>query len=170
MKGDSPDTLRDAEVQIDVSAFIPDDYLPDPHERLTLYRRFAATRETQELRELTNETQDRYGRLPEPLQTLVSLNELRIRALRIGLSQLVVSKAKIRMAFGDLDPTKHAPEMNIRPEILTAFVTRPQSRYKLSPDIALERRVVGAEKEDLMATADAALRELSRFVRKKDSS
>ena len=170
MKGDSPDILRDAEVQIDVSAFIPDDYLPDPHERLTLYRRFAATRETQELRDLTNETQDRYGRLPEPFQTLVSLNELRIRALRIGLSQLVVSKAKIRMAFGDLDPTKHAPEMNIRPEILTAFVTRPQSRYKLSPDIALERRVVGAEKEDLMATADAALRELSRFVRKKDSS
>jgi transcription-repair coupling factor (superfamily II helicase) len=170
LKGEAPEMARDAEVQIDVSAFIPDDYLPDPHERLTLYRRFAATRETQELRELTNETQDRYGRIPTPFQTLVQLNELRIRALRLGLSQLVVSKAKVRMGFGDLDPTRALPGLSIRPEVLTAFVTRPQSRYKLTPDIALERKVVGTEKEDLLATADAVLRELARFIRKKDTN
>ncbi len=49
-------------------------------------------------------------------------------------------------------------------------MTRPQSRYKLTPDIALERKVVGPEKEDLLATADAVLRELARFIRKKDTN
>jgi hypothetical protein len=88
----------------------------------------------------------------------------------MGLSQFVVTKSKIRMGFMPSDPAQKLSKHVIQPEILTAFVTRPQSRYKLTPDIAIERKVVGVEKEDLMATADAVLRELGRYIRKKTAN
>jgi transcription-repair coupling factor (superfamily II helicase) len=57
-----------ADVELHVPALIPDDYLPDVHARLTLYKRIARdrTRDSDALRELQVEMIDRFGLLPDP--------------------------------------------------------------------------------------------------------
>jgi transcription-repair coupling factor (superfamily II helicase) len=64
----------------DWSAFLPDDYVTDEHEKLNLYRRLADTRTTDELDDLTLEMLDRFGQLPPPAVALFELRGLRLLA------------------------------------------------------------------------------------------
>lgn len=59
------------EIDLHVPALIPSDYLPDVHTRLVLYKRIAAAADKEALRELQVEMIDRFGLLPEPVQTLL---------------------------------------------------------------------------------------------------
>src|SRR3546814_10775800 len=54
-----------AQVELHIPALIPDDYLPDVHTRLTLYKRIASARDSEALRELQVEMIDRFGRSDE---------------------------------------------------------------------------------------------------------
>src|SRR5690606_41341695 len=59
---------RGAEVELHVPALIPEDYLPDVHTRLTLYKRITPARDADALRELQVEMSDRFGLPPAPAQ------------------------------------------------------------------------------------------------------
>jgi transcription-repair coupling factor (superfamily II helicase) len=62
----------------DWSAFLPDDYVPDEHEKLALYRRLAETRDDAAVDDFTLELMDRFGQLPPPAVALVELRRLRV--------------------------------------------------------------------------------------------
>ncbi len=64
---------HDAEVELHIPALIPDDYLPDVHARLTLYKRIASARDADALRELQVEMIDRFGLLPDPVKNLFAV-------------------------------------------------------------------------------------------------
>jgi transcription-repair coupling factor (superfamily II helicase) len=73
------DTLRpDPRLVTDWSAFLPDDYVPDEHEKLSLYRRLAGTRDDAAVDDFTLELMDRFGQLPPPAVALVELRRLRV--------------------------------------------------------------------------------------------
>ncbi len=56
---------RGPEVDLHVPALLPEEYMPDVHLRLVLYKRIAAAPDTVQLRELQVEMIDRFGLLPE---------------------------------------------------------------------------------------------------------
>jgi transcription-repair coupling factor (superfamily II helicase) len=74
----------------DWSAFLPDDYVPDEHEKLAMYRRLADTRDLAGLDDLTLELMDRFGQLPEPAVALVELRRLRVLGAAVGVESLRV--------------------------------------------------------------------------------
>ncbi len=149
---------RDTEVSVDLPAFIPDDYLPDAHDRLVLYRRFTSVRNQEELEALVSEVEDRYGRLPREAQDLVRLMSLRVTAAADGVLQIACAGSKLRMVLCEDGP--------VSAEAVAAFVGRPQSRWSLTPDHALERSVGPREAKDRVETCFQALRELRVFVSK----
>ncbi|MGD8430297.1 MAG: transcription-repair coupling factor, partial [Ectothiorhodospiraceae bacterium] len=65
-----------AEVDLRIPALLPEDYLPDVHSRLVLYKRIANASDRDQLRELQVEMIDRFGLLPEPAKNLFRLTEL----------------------------------------------------------------------------------------------
>jgi transcription-repair coupling factor (superfamily II helicase) len=83
-----PSVRHGAEVELHVPALIPDDYLPDVHARLTLYKRIASARDEEALQELQVEMVDRFGVLPEPTKQLFATAALRLEATRLGLRKL----------------------------------------------------------------------------------
>jgi transcription-repair coupling factor (superfamily II helicase) len=62
----------------DWSAYLPDEYVPDEHEKLALYRRLAEARTPEAIDDLTVELRDRFGALPAPAVSLVELRRLRV--------------------------------------------------------------------------------------------
>ncbi|MBS1236524.1 MAG: transcription-repair coupling factor, partial [Proteobacteria bacterium] len=76
------------EIDLRVPALIPADYLPDVHARLILYKRIAGAASTEELRELQVEMIDRFGLLPEPVKSLFSVTELKIKATPLGVRKI----------------------------------------------------------------------------------
>jgi transcription-repair coupling factor (superfamily II helicase) len=88
-----------AEVELHVPALIPEDYLPDVHTRLTLYKRISSARNAGELRELQVEMIDRFGLLPDPAKHLFALAEMRHDATRLGIRKLDLGPAGGRVQF-----------------------------------------------------------------------
>ncbi len=110
-KGQIPDLdavrHHGAEVELHVPALIPDDYLPDVHHRLTLYKRIASAPDAEGLRELQVEMIDRFGLLPEQVKQLFAVTELKLAATAIGVRKLDLGATGGRLSFNekpDVDP------------------------------------------------------------------
>ena len=87
------------EVDLQVAALIPEDYLPDIHARLVLYKRISSAESIDELRDLQIEMIDRFGLLPEPVKTLFSVTELKQRAEKLGIKKIEASAGGGRIVF-----------------------------------------------------------------------
>src|SRR5690606_40837052 len=77
---------RGAEVELHAPALIPEDYLPDVHTRLTLYKRISSARDAAALRELQVEMIDRFGLLPEPAKRLLDRKSTRLNSSHVKIS------------------------------------------------------------------------------------
>ncbi|MEQ1531820.1 MAG: TRCF domain-containing protein, partial [Methylococcales bacterium] len=90
---------RGAEVDLQAAALIPEDYLPDIHARLVLYKRISSTETSAELRELQVEMIDRFGLLPEQVKTLFSVTELKQHAEKLGVKKIEANANGGRIVF-----------------------------------------------------------------------
>jgi len=95
------------EVNLRIPALIPEDYLPDVHTRLILYKRISAAADDEELRELREEIIDRFGLMPEPLQLLFELTSIKLAAQVFGIRKIDANVNSGRIEFNqntDVDP------------------------------------------------------------------
>ena len=100
------------EVELQTPALIPDDYLPDIHARLVLYKRIASAENQDELRELQIEMIDRFGLLPDAVKTLFAITELKQQAASIGIRKIEANAAGGRMVFAS-EPKINAGQLII---------------------------------------------------------
>ena len=109
-----------AEVDLGAPALLPDDYVPDIHQRLILYKRIASTRTEEELRDLQVEMIDRFGLLPEPAKTLFEVTRLKLKAQALGVKKLDVGGQGGRVIFTDqprIDPAKVIKLIQSQPKV-----------------------------------------------------
>ena len=114
---------HETEVELHLPALIPDDYLPDVHTRLTLYKRIASARNDDALRDLQVEMIDRFGLLPEPTKTLFALSGLKLMATPLGIRKLDFGPNGGRIVFRD------KPEVD--PMAIIKLIQRLPRVYKL---------------------------------------
>jgi transcription-repair coupling factor (superfamily II helicase) len=112
-----------ADVELQAAALIPEDYLPDIHARLVLYKRISSAETPADLHELQVEMVDRFGLLPEPVKTLFSVAELKQRAEQLGIKKIEANAAGGRIIF--------TAEPNINTEQLIGLIQTQAQIYKL---------------------------------------
>ncbi|MBB1472444.1 transcription-repair coupling factor [Luteimonas sp. MC1782] len=102
-RGELPDVdgtaARGSEVELHLPSLIPDDYLPDVHTRLTLYKRVSSARSVDDLRELQVEMIDRFGLLPDPAKHLFAVAELKLAATALGIRKIDLGASGGRVQF-----------------------------------------------------------------------
>jgi len=76
------------EINLHTPALLPEDYCPDVHERLTLYKRLASTEEMDFISEVQEELIDRFGKLPDAATALLETHRLRILAKPLGIAKI----------------------------------------------------------------------------------
>ena len=72
--------IVDVHVDLPGEAYIPRRYVPDMRFKIDLYRRLGRIGTPEELADLTSELADRFGPIPDQMQRLLSLVEVRILA------------------------------------------------------------------------------------------
>lgn len=87
------------EIDLHIPALIPEDYLPDVHSRLILYKRIASATSSEALRDLQVEMIDRFGLLPEPLKNLIHITELKLQAMQLDIRKIELGPAGGRITF-----------------------------------------------------------------------
>ncbi len=153
----------DPEVNLQLSAYIPESYIPDISQRYITYRRMAAlsTAPTEMQADLEEELIDRYGPLPVETITL-----FRIIALKKELADLRISKlehGRDSLALSFLNDTPLAPEMLL--SYLEKAGTKKQNAVpKLTPDGRLIIYDRLASTEHIFETITRVLHELGNLI------
>jgi transcription-repair coupling factor (superfamily II helicase) len=93
------ETSKAVDINLRIPALIPDEYLPDVHIRLIMYKRISACKDAEELRELQVEMIDRFGMLPKPLQLLFRVTQLKLAAQGFGISKIDANATSGRFEF-----------------------------------------------------------------------
>jgi len=156
LKGEPIKPEHDPEINVDVPAYIPDDYVPDTGQRLEFYRRLAQARDEDDVRATLAELTDRYGPLPDEADLLgeVMIDKTLVRSL--GALAYELGPTRIVLSFtGDagLDADK-----------VKKLVSTRGSRFKLTPDMRLAYTFDDREKLDRMPAARKRLEQIKGLV------
>jgi transcription-repair coupling factor (superfamily II helicase) len=89
----------DPEIQLQVNAYIPEEYCPDGHLRLGLYKRLFSA-EARELPGLAEEITDLYGEMPQPVRELITIAEIRDRMKKLRLKKVERQDNRLRVYLG----------------------------------------------------------------------
>jgi transcription-repair coupling factor (superfamily II helicase) len=107
------------EIDLGLPALLPDDYIPDVHTRLILYKRISSAASKHELDELRVELIDRFGLLPEQAKNLFELTALKIATDSLGVKKIDASDRGARIVFeqnANIDPGKLIMLIQTQPE------------------------------------------------------
>ncbi len=88
LKGEEREQPREAEIDLQVSAFIPDYYIRDSAVKLGFYQRIQQARSPSRLELLEDEMIDRFGDLPQEVWNLLRAADLKQLCLEIGIRSL----------------------------------------------------------------------------------
>ena len=126
------------EINLHVAALLPDDYVPDVHLRLMLYKRISAAEDAADLRELQVELIDRFGLLPEATRNLIRIAAIKKTALALGVEKIDAADRGGYLIF--------AAESHIDPVALVQLVQNDSRRYRLQGSHRLQ---ITAEIDDI---------------------
>jgi transcription-repair coupling factor (superfamily II helicase) len=144
---------HDTEVELHLPALIPDDYLPDVHARLTLYKRIASARDTDALRELQVEMIDRFGLLPDQVKNLFAVAAIKLGATAIGMRKLELGEKGGRILF--------KPQPNVEPLTVIKLIQSQPRVYSLDGQDKLKIRMELPGAAERLGAAQTLLRALS---------
>ena len=130
----------DPEINLKITAFLPDDYIQDTAQRYHVYRRLslAGSAEPDVLLDLIDELEDRYGRLPEEAQTLCRMIGLKHPLQALGISKLEQGPEALIFSFTENSPVE--PEtllLLIEAEKKKAKKQKRKTTIRLTPDYRL---------------------------------
>lgn len=155
-KGEQPNLEQPLGTGIDINlrvpALIPEDYLPDVHARLILYKRIASAPSEEELKELQVEMIDRFGLLPEPTKHLIRLTLLKLQAEELGIAKIDAGPQGGRIEF--------AAHTSVDPMVLIKLIQSQPKRYKFEGATVLKFQVPMERPEDRFNTLEALLERL----------
>ncbi len=109
LKGEEWHEDINPEINVDIPAFLPGDYVIDTDVRLNLYRRLSSLLEKSELEEMVKEIHDRFGPPPKEVCNLFGLMSIRLFLKNIGIIRLDVGPDSVTLNFSQnttVDPER----------------------------------------------------------------
>ena len=143
---------RACEIDLHVPALLPDDYLPDVHARLVLYKRIASAANDSELTLLREELVDRLGPFGPAVNNLFRITALRLKADLLGIKRIDMTRQGGLIEF--------RPQPNVEPIKVIKLIQSTQ-HYRLEGQDKLRLRKDLAEEETRFNELEHLLERLS---------
>lgn len=130
-------SIHETEVELNIPALLPDDYIYDVYLRLTFYKRLSQCENTDEVKDLRVELIDRFGLLPDQANNLFDIKILQLKSKAFDIKSISINQHGGTVKFD----TKSD-------EILRKLITLIQTKYqdyKPAPNDAI--RITGEFKQ-----------------------
>ena len=142
------------EIDLGMSAILPETYIQDVHTRLIVYKRIANAKSKAQLRDLQVEMIDRFGLLPEPAKQLLLVTELKFEAENLGIKKISASQQTGKIDFIE------QPKINI--QTLLKFIQLHAKRYQMEGPTRLRFTLDKTTNEERIHEIHELLCELSK--------
>lgn len=154
LKGHLVEDEPDPTLQLPVSAFIPEHFVADPHQRLSLYKRLTTCSQVGELALLHGEIQDRYGVPPEPVERLLEVMHLRIQAKQLRLASIEVHHQSVRVTL--------SAKATIPDEAIRRLMDRLRKRLRFLSPLSFEIQMPQKDWPSIFSELNTTLQSLIR--------
>jgi len=101
LKGEAPQDLRQAVVEIPVDAYITEEYISQEETRVEEYRRLIVAARTGTLEELAAELEDRFGEAPLQVRQLIEVERLKTKAALAGVESVTMKGDELQLKFAE---------------------------------------------------------------------
>jgi transcription-repair coupling factor (superfamily II helicase) len=151
-KGEPVEDELDPVVTVEVAAYLPEAYIPEAAQRLSLYRRLAALRAPAEIEGMRGELLDRFGPLPTATAQLLDVVGLRLLARGLRIEKLEARGGRALITF--------TPGTPVPPDRLLALLRAQPKRLKLVREFVLQAVIPTEPWSDVYGALVRLLREL----------
>ncbi len=141
------------DINLHIPALLPDDYVPDVHLRLILYKRISGCESAEDLRELQVELIDRFGLLPAAAKNLLRIASIKKQAAALGIEKIDAADSGGYLVFGK--------QSHIDPVALVQLVQNDSHTYKLQGSHRLQFRQDLSALETRFTTIEQLLTKLA---------
>lgn len=99
LKGEAPSETVDTSIELQISAFIPESYITDENQKIEIYKKIAYIGSHEDLFDIEEEIEDRFGDLPEVVRNLLDISYIKYLARKCGVLSIVQKKNSIIIKF-----------------------------------------------------------------------
>ena len=142
-----------AEINLRIPTLIPEDYLPDVHNRLIMYKRIANAKHQDDLQELKVEMIDRFGLLPDAIKNLFRITALKLLAEKLGVAKIEAGPQGGRIEFG--------AETQVDPLTIVKMVQSQPQNYRLDGADKLKFMLESEQHDERIKIVETLLKQLS---------
>ncbi|QDT39791.1 transcription-repair coupling factor [Stratiformator vulcanicus] len=101
LKGEQAREPLTVNVDLPVSAFIPNSYIPSGRPKIETYRKFSNVRSEEELTQLVDELRDRFGPIPSPVERLIEVKRLQVFARYWKIEEIRIDQDDTAFLYRD---------------------------------------------------------------------
>ncbi|MBW1894136.1 MAG: transcription-repair coupling factor [Deltaproteobacteria bacterium] len=156
LKGEPVVDKLEPEINMDLSAFIPESYVTDIDQRLSAYRRLAKMTDLKEISEFKEELTDRYGPLPAETTNLLLKIMLKVLSIKGGIRRLDLSEKNLSLYFSEIHQKN--------PFGIIDIIEKDPGRYRFTPDNVLKIKLSSIGINALLAETRNILKEIAHRV------
>ena len=135
LKGEKVEETLETRISLPIEAYLPDDYVPDSRQKVSIYKKIAGLKDDTALKELREELQDRYGAIPEPAEMLLEIASVKQLSQNLGITAIVAGKEQVKVTFDE-----QKPRINVKKFI---EIIHQNSNLQLQPPAQLKIRMPG---------------------------
>ena len=133
MKGEPVEEPVELKLDVPVSAFLPDSYVPTEDLRLEAYRRLAEVKTQEEVDDVRKEWLDRYGPIPKEAETLLAVGALRATCHGFGITEFTVAMNSAKVSPVDLRTSQQLRLTRLARGTFTGLTWRESDKQLVIP-------------------------------------
>jgi len=99
IKGEIEEEEIQPVLELDISAYISDEYISNAAQKMEIYRRIASVDTVEEADDLEEEVEDRFGDIPEPTRNLIMISRLKVIASKLRIASIIQQGNLVNIKF-----------------------------------------------------------------------
>ncbi len=138
MKGIEIKEETELQIDINVTSYIPDEYIKDSSQKIEIYQNIALCKNEQDIQNITDEIIDRFGNMPKEVENLIAIARIKYLAKQIGLSKITSKSIDIGTTIiFTFEQSKTKIDIN---EIIKKYGTSIKFSNGIKPSITLKTK------------------------------
>jgi len=150
LKGEEISERVEPEINLKIPAFIPEDYVPDPNQRLVIYKRLVQAATGDDVETVGDELLDRFGKHPLPVSYLLETMRLRVLLRTLLVKRLEYDGRRLVVAFHEKTP--------VSPDVVIGIIRKSPKKYQFTPDFVFTATITDTSCDGVLTEATNLLK------------
>ena len=143
MKGIKIQPEIELQIDLNVTSYIPDEYIQDSNQKIEIYQNIALCKNEQDIQNIIDEIIDRFGNIPKEVENLIQIAKIKYLAKNLKISKIASKNAAVVFTF---EPNQFKSDIT---ELVKKYSNKIKFSNSIKPMITLE---IGTTEEQQILT------------------